>query len=205
MTEIARPAFTSLVEEIQMKALPRLLLLALAPIAFLASPAWAQGYVPFKVQINGGLCDSGLAGTSNPEIHIDGNAPGGTFLVNSILLKTDNAPFGPFSNLSVNSVTIDGTLFDTRTANLVGPADGSAVLHSADIMGVPVRVASDPAAYNPGGNFPHEIVASSAGADDIVVELFCSLSGDDMDIDAIVVAGWKRSAEVITVSYVPGS
>ena len=188
-----------------MKVLPRLCLLALAPLAFLASPAWAQAYIPFKVEIAGGLCDSGLAGTSNPEVHIDGNAPAGTFLVNSILLKTDNAPLGPFSALSVTSVTIDGTLFDTRTANLVGPADGSAVLHSADIMGTPVRIASDPGAYNPGGNFPHEIVANSAGADDIEVRLFCSLSGDDMDIDTIVVAGWKRSAEAITVSYVPGS
>ena len=181
-------------------------LLALAPIAMMVtSTAWAQAYVPFKVQIDGGLCDSAAFGTSNPEIHIDGNAPNGTFLVNSILLKTNNAPLGAFAALSVNSVTIDGTQFDTRTANLVGPADGPAVLHSADIMGTPVRVDSDPGAYNPGGNFPHELVANSAGADDLVIKLFCSLSGDDMNIDTITVAGWKRPAEVITVSYVPGT
>lgn len=188
-----------------MNVLRGLLLFAFAPLALLASPAFAQTYVPFKVQIDGGLCDSALAATSNPEIHIDGNGASGTFLVDSILLKTDNAPLGAFRDLSVNSVTIDGTLFDTRTANLVGPADGSGVQHSADLMGTPVRVASDPAAYNPGGNFPHELVANSAGADDIAIQLFCSLSGDDMNIDTILVSGWKRPAEVITVSYVPGS
>jgi hypothetical protein len=38
-----------------------------------------------------------------------------------------------------------------------------------------------------------------------VIKLFCSLSGDDMDIDTITVAGWKRAPEVITVTYVPGT
>jgi hypothetical protein len=47
--------------------------------------------------------------------------------------------------------------------------------------------------------------AACAGADDLEIRLFCSLSGDDMDIETIAVAGWKRSAEVITVTYVPGT
>src|SRR5687767_7266995 len=67
-------------------------LLAVVAIAFGAPQAWAQVYVPFKVEIDGGICDSAGASTSNPEIEINGNGASGTFLVNSALLKTDSVP-----------------------------------------------------------------------------------------------------------------
>src|SRR6185503_5585816 len=78
-------------------------------------------YVPFKVQINGGLCDSGPSPSSNPSITIDGDS---TFVVTSILIK--RGPMNPvdFMFLSVNTVSIDGTSFDTRTGNLFGPIAG---------------------------------------------------------------------------------
>lgn len=163
----------------------------------------AQAYVPFKVQISGGLCDSGPSPSSNPQITID-NDSASTFVVTSILIK--RGPMNPvdFSFLSVNTVTIDGTSFDTRTSNLFGPIGGEfAVLQSADIMGMPVR--QQGMNSRPGGNVPHQIVAEGAGPGDIVVRLFCRSDNRNMDIATILVAGWKVPGTMVTVTYTPGS
>ena len=44
----------------------------------------AAQYIPYKVQINGGLCDSGPSPSSNPSITIDSDS---TFVVTSILIS----------------------------------------------------------------------------------------------------------------------
>jgi hypothetical protein len=181
--------------------------LGLAVVVFttlvLPTAVGAQAYVPFKVQINGGLCDSGPSPSSNPSITIDNDSVF-TFMVTSIIIK--RGPMNPvdFTFLSVNSVSIDGTLFDTRTANLFGPIGGEfGVLQSADIMGMPVRQTSFTS--RPGGNVPHTIVADGAGAGDIVVRLFCRSDNRSMNIATILVAGWKVPGSTVTVSYTPGS
>lgn len=166
--------------------------------------AAATVYVPFKVEIAGGLCDSGPSPSSNPEIVIDSNGTD-AFVVTSILIKRAFMNPVDFMFLSVNSVRINGTNFDTRTGNLFGPIGGEfGVLQSADILGMPVRQTSiiDPA---PGGNVPHQIVASGAGAGDIRVELFCRSDAQDMSLATILVAGWKKPADTISVTYVPGN
>jgi hypothetical protein len=163
--------------------------------------------VPFKVTIAGGLCDSAGDTTSNPRIAIDSDGTAGEFVVTSILLKT-TAPGIPetgFRDLTLNYIRIDGEQFDTRTANLLGPTDGSGVLESADILGTPVRRSGDHEAPPLGGNVPHQIVAQSAEASDVELELFCSTTDQDISFDTILVAGWKRPADSVTVTYVPGT
>ena len=49
------------------------------------------------------------------------------------------------------------------------------------------------------------VVAESAGASDVEVELFCSSTDDDLSFDTILVAGWKRPADTVTVTYTPGT
>lgn len=164
--------------------------------------------VPFKVvDTAGGLCDSAGEGTSTPEVTIDSDGTSGSFVVTSIMLRTvaPGVPETGFEAFSINNVTIDGELFDTRTGDLLGPTDGSGVLESVDLMGTPVRRSGDRTDPTRGGNFPHQIVADSAGSDDIRITMFCSSDDADLSIEAVLVAGWKRPADTITVTYVPGS
>lgn len=170
------------------------------------------GMVPFAVQAAGGLCDSGPSPSSNPEILVEGTGSS-RFVITSILIKT--APQGPgqegYTFLTANDVRIDGTLFDTRTGNLVGTVDGFGVHESADLMGTSVRIASptslqsSPRTESPaGGNFPHQIVAESAGANDVRVQLFCRSDSFDLGIETVRVSGWRSPEDTIAVSYVPG-
>ncbi len=167
----------------------------------------AAQVVPFKVVDDiGGLCDSAGNGTSNPEIYIDSDGEEGEFVVTSILIRTaPSLPLTGFRDLNLNAVGIDGDEFDTATANLLDPTIGSGVAESADLMGTPVMRNADPGNPLPGGNFPHQIVAESEGVDDIRIEFFCSSTDDDLTIDRILVAGWKRPADTITLTYVPGN
>ena len=164
--------------------------------------------VPFQVtDSTGGLCDSAGPGTSNPEILINSDGADGEFVVTSILIKTASpgVPLTGFRNFLINEVQIDNEIYDAVTGNLVGPTDGTGVLESVDIMGTPVRRNSDADAPLAGGNFPHQIVAHSEGTDDIRVRFFCSSTDDDLSFDTILVAGWKRPADTITVTLVPGN
>jgi hypothetical protein len=187
------------------RSIPAFFAVAIAVFISLVLPEDVKAqdvYVPFLVQIAGGLCDSGPSPSSNPSITIDSNGTS-TFMVTSILIK--RGPMNPvdFSFLSVNGVTIDGTAFDTRTGNLFGPLGTEyGPLQSADIMGMPVRQTG--MTSGPGGNFPHQIVADGAGAQDIVVRLFCRSDNRDMNIATILVAGLKKPADTVTVSYTPG-
>jgi hypothetical protein len=56
----------------------------------------------------------------------------------------------------------------------------------------------------PGGNVPHQIVAYGGTGDDVKVGLFCRSDLQDLDIETIVVAGWKKTRDTISVTYVPG-
>lgn len=161
-------------------------------------------YVPFKVQIPGGLCNSMTAGSANPKILIDsdGSDP---FTLGSVLIK--RAPQNPvdFTFLTVNGVTINGTFFETRTGNLFDPLFGEfAVQQGADIMGMPVRRGGSIDDAKPGGNVPHLIVAEADGSPDVSFTLFCRSDNQDLEIEAILVAGWKKPADAISVTYVPG-
>jgi hypothetical protein len=160
-------------------------------------------FVPFKVQIAGGVCDSAAAPSSNPHIVVDGDGEG-HFVITSILIK--RAPQNPvdFLFLAVNEVEINGTRFATRTGNLFDPLFGEfAVEQSADIMGMPVRKGGNIMTPEPGGNVPHQIVAEAETADDVRVRLFCRSDNQDLGLEAIVVAGWKKKRATITVTYVP--
>jgi hypothetical protein len=160
-------------------------------------------YVPFKVQVPAGMCDSAAAPSSNPKIVIDSDGEG-PFAVNSILVK--RGPMNPvdFLFLSLNGVAIDGTFFETRTGNLFDPLFGEfAVQQSADILGMPVRRGGPISTAQPGGNVPHEIVADGEGAEDVVVRLFCRSDERDLTIETVLVAGWKRPGDTVAVTYVP--
>jgi hypothetical protein len=175
---------------------------------FPVSGCTQSGLVPFMVaDTTGGICNTAAQGSANPQIVIDSNGNTGSFVVTSILLKTADTgvPTSGFVALSINSVRIDGTLFDTRTGNLVGPTDGTGVLESADLMGTPVRRSSFGGSQEPGGNFPHQIVADSDGSDDIRVQLFCRSDDQDLNVAVVAAAGWKQPDDTITVRYIPGS
>lgn len=161
-------------------------------------------YVPFKVEVAGGICNTSAIGSANPHIYIDSDGDSGTFLVNSILVKTNDVPASGFMYLSLNKITIDGTAYDTITANLAGNADGAGVLESFDILGTPVRLTSDLNDHTGGGNVPHQIVADSSDAIDINIMLFCRSNVTDMHINSVLVSGWKRVGDVISVTYVAG-
>jgi len=162
-------------------------------------------YVPFKVQIAGGLCDSAPAPSSNPQIIID-SAGTGTFVVTSVLIKRGFQNPVDFLFLSVNGVEINGTFFETRTGNLFDPLFGEfAVQQSADIMGMPVRRGGSINTPEPGGNVPHQIVANGGTIEDVKFTLFCRSDNQDLDIENVLVAGWKKTADTIEVRYVPGN
>jgi len=162
-------------------------------------------YVPFKVEIPGGLCDSAPSPSSNPQIIVDSDGMS-TFVVTSILIKRGFQNPVDFLFLSVNGVEINGTPFDTRTGNLFDPLFGEfAVEQSADIMGTPVRRGGSLVDPEPGGNVPHQIVADGGTVDDVKVRLFCRSDEQDLDIETVVVAGWKRARDTISVTYVPGN
>ena len=164
--------------------------------------------VPFIVMDStGGVCNSAGAGSANPEIIIESDGGEDNFVVTSVLLKTASpgVPVSGFFALSINSVRINGTLFHTRTGNLVGATDGSGVLESADLMGTPIRRSSFFGDQEPGGNFPHQIVAENVGSNDIVIRLFCRSDDDDLNIAVVAAAGWKRPNDTITVTLIPGS
>jgi hypothetical protein len=198
--------------------------LVLAAVAALVSPAPARAQavvnalqalrdridaqvVPFKVVIPGGLCDSAGQGTSTPALTIDSDGAEGEFVVTSILLGTTppGIPTTGFEAFSINLVDIDSTRFFTRSGNILGPTDGDGVYESADIMGMPVRRNGDSDAPLAGGNFPHQIVAQSAGSGDIHIEFFCSTDDTDVSFAEIQVSGWKRPADTVTVTFTPGS
>lgn len=163
-----------------------------------------RGPLPFKVEIPGGLANSGAIGSANPRILINNDGLGGTFVVTSVLLKS-NVPTSGFEYFSLNSVRIDGTLFDTRTQNLF-TAVGSGVRESVDILGAPVRTGSLGSADTPqGGCVPHQIVADAAGTDDIEFKLFARSDISDFDIETIVVSGYKQPNHDVSVTYVPGN
>jgi hypothetical protein len=175
--------------------------------------AGSSGMVPFAVQANGGLCDSAAATTSNPQILIEGTGSG-LFVVTSVLIRTGPQGQGQegYTYVTANNVTIDGTRFDTVTGNLFAPVSGWGVNESADLMGMPVRIAASPAnltasprtASPPGGNFPHQIVADSSGASDIRIQLFCRADTYDLSISTVRVSGWRAVGDTVAVTYVPG-
>lgn len=181
--------------------------------ALTATPAPEPGLIPFAVQASGGICDTGPSPSSNPQIVIDGSG-NSDFVVTSILVKTATQAGGAegYTYITTNSISIDGTLFDTRTGNLFAEVDGFGVNESADLMGMPVRIespfalTSSPRQSSPaGGNFPHQVVANGAGASDIVVRLFCRSDVHDLSIDTVRVSGWKVPGTTITVTYQPGT
>jgi hypothetical protein len=71
-------------------------------------------------------------------------------------------------------------------------------------MGTPVRRTGieDP---EEGGNVPHQITAEGAGSSDIPVLLFCASDLQDMNLATILVAGWKKPDDTVTVTYVEGN
>ncbi|WP_193367903.1 hypothetical protein [Pelagibius marinus] len=163
--------------------------------------------VPFKVVIPGGLCDSAGQGTSTAEIVIDSDGAEGEFVVTSIIFGTTvpGVPLTGFEAFSINHLEVDGDRFYIRSGNLLGPTDGSGVYEATDIMGTPSRRNGDSEAPLAGGNFPHQIVAQSNDTDDIHINFFCSSDDDDLSFANILVAGWKRPADTITVTYTPGN
>ena len=161
--------------------------------------------VPFVVEIPAGLANSAGVGSANPEILIDSDGDDGYFLVNSILLKS-NVPSTGFLALSVNSVTLNGTEFDTRTYSVVDFVDGSGVDHSADLMGMPTRQTSvSDTDRATGGNFPNELIAENAGTSNIEIRMFARSDDSDLSVDTVRVSGWKKPGDNISVSYVPGN
>jgi hypothetical protein len=175
-----------------------------------ASQPVTNNFIPFKVlKTELGICNSAVAGSANPEITIDNNGTTGSFVVTSILMKTVAPPGIPttgFRFLRVNNVTIDGVRFDTGTGNLTGPTSGTGVAESFDIMGTPViRSADIQNTSQPGGNFPLQIVADSAGDSDIRVRLFCRSDDQDLNFDSLIVSGWKLPDDTVTVTYTPGN
>jgi hypothetical protein len=156
------------------------------------------------MQIPGGLCDSDPSNSSNPVIVIDSDGTD-PFVISSILVRRGFMNPVDFSFLTVAHIQIDGTMFYTRTGNLFEPIGGEfAVLQAADLLGTRVLPHPSRTDVPTGGNLPHQIVAAGDGPADIRAELFCRSDFQDMNLDTVLVAGWKKPGDRISVSYVPG-
>jgi len=162
-------------------------------------------YVPFKVEIPGGMCNSMAAPSANPKIIIDSDGAD-PFTVTSLIVKRGFQNPVDFLFLSVNEITINGTVLAGPTGNLFDPVFGQFLLtQGADIMGMPVRRGGDVGNAEPGGNLPHEIVAEGDSPEDVRVQLFCRSDERDLEIETVLVAGWKKPTDTITVTYIPGN
>jgi hypothetical protein len=172
-----------------------------------------QQMVPFVAQAHGGLCDSGPSPSSNPAIIIEGTGTH-NFTINSILLRSAPQPFGQegYSYFIVSGLVVDGTAFDMSTGNIFAPVSGWGVQESADLMGMPVSIAAAaPLTSTPrtapaaGANFPHQIVATSAGTYDVFITFLCRSDTWPFSIDSVRVSGWKSPRDTVSVTYYPGS
>lgn len=163
-------------------------------------------YKPFNATAPGGICNTAAEASANPQIRIDSD---GTdyFVVTSILIKTGPQDQGAegYAFLSVNSISIDGTRFDAITGNITdSDVGGWGINESADLLGTPIRRTPLGADGEKGGNFPHQIIADGNGPNDIAISLFCRADEYDLNIETILIAGWKQASDKITVTYVPG-
>jgi hypothetical protein len=168
--------------------------------------------VPFRTTIAGGLCDSSVNGnlgiTSNPELIIDGDLSGASFVVNSILIQTES--FTEEGRVfTVNNVTVDGLTFETSTNRIfdtytsANPPSGQTA-PGFDIMGLRLVEVNGIGDEHQGGVFPTQIAATSNGNPDIKVRFFCRSDLTDWNISSISVSGMKYEDDVISVAYTPG-
>ena len=72
------------------------------------------------------------------------------------------------------------------------------------LLGMPVRRGGLIQEAEPGGNVPHEVVALGEGLEDVRCMLFCRSDEQDLEIETVLVAGWKKPGDTISVTYVPG-
>lgn len=168
--------------------------------------------VPFRTTIPGGLCDSSdmtnPGNTSNPELIIDGDLSGASFVVNSILIQTSSFTEGN-RIFTVNEVIVDGNTFSTSTNRIFNtftntdPSSGQTP-PGFDIMGLRLVEVNGLGSEHEGGVFPTQIAAISNGDPDIKVKFFCRSDLTDWNISVITVSGMKYEDDVISVSYTPG-
>ena len=169
--------------------------------------------VPFRTTIAGGLCDSSdfnnSGSTSNPELIIDGDLSGASFVVNSILIQTES--FTEEDRIfTVNDVIVDGSKFATSTNRIFNTFGGSTEPPSGqtppgfDIMGLRLVEVNGLGSEHEGGVFPTQIAATSEDDSDIKVVFFCRSDITDWNIKRISVSGMKYEDDVITVSFTPG-
>ena len=126
-------------------------------------------------------------------IEID-NTGSNEFVVTSIMVRTSGFANQDFATLSINSVTINNFRFDTPTLIAAVNGQRQSEFESVDLMG---------ALLTPGGNFPHQIVASadSDGAD-IRVIVDCDTDSDvALLLNAVRVSGWKYTDDIVTLDY----
>lgn len=139
-------------------------------------------------------------------IQID-NTGSDEFVVTGIMIGTSGFEIDQPPNLRIDSVRINGFLFNTRTDNLLGPTggQGQVLQESVDLMGTPLRFfVFGGEGVRQGGNFPHQIVASAlSDGPDIEVRLFCDFDSDfaDFAIAAVAVSGWKYTDDTVTLDY----
>ena len=140
-------------------------------------------------------------------IRID-NTGSDDFVVTGIMIGSSGFEFDQSPNLRIDSVRINGFLFNTRTDNLLGPTggQGQVLRESVDLMGTPLRfsVFREEGTTRQGGNFPHQIAASAfSDGPDIEVRLFCDFDSDfaDFAIAAVAVSGWKYTDDTVEVDY----
>ncbi|MEL6216810.1 MAG: hypothetical protein AAFQ99_14180, partial [Pseudomonadota bacterium] len=183
--------------------------ISLADIELALQAIGSERYVPYKVQINGGICNTAAFGSSNPVITIDSDGSEGTFSITSVSARTNGIPIDPALRISLNDIRLDGTNFDFPTNSLINDAfGGTAIDESFNILGADLRAnsTSDPADYlASAGRVPHELVADSIGSNDVQFVLFCRSDVVDLQLDRIVVTGWKKASDTVTVTYTPGT
>lgn len=158
---------------------------------------FAEQYVPFMVRTGQVTCAS--SGELDwDHLIIEGSGTTGDFLVTSVAF---GRPGGTTQSILSSSVI--------RVGNICADHDMTANCLSIGTMDF--ASTSDPEGFEllgaptgDGGSLPRQIAASSAGPDDIVINIVCDADGDDIRFgpDSIVVSGWKQKGETVSVSYV---
>ena len=153
-------------------------------------------FVPFRESLSRDkVCDSPDAGsiTSFLTIKIDNTALFSSILVTSVGVSLKNNIDASDTVQVSNYISSGGSITNALTVDLTG-SNLIASRPSFELLGQPL--------VN-GINSPTQIGGATQGANDITFTLACNAgtSGNDVEIDFVIVSGWKPARTAVNIDY----
>lgn len=148
-------------------------------------------YVPFSTAALSSpeVCVPEGAGRGVDNLVIDAESD---FMITSVLFSTNGLRPGS-ENFNVLFLIVDDVLLFEKSAYI--QTDEGEDVHAFDIMGMNKLVGA--------GKFPTTIAANGEGSEDVIIQIECTHSGDDGDVEIrqVVVSGWKQAEDNVSVTY----